>query len=302
MKKSLFDQQRLLDYLQLMRVDKPIGSLLLLWPTLWALWLSAGQHQVGAWVFDRIDPHVAIVFVLGVFLMRSAGCVINDFADRNIDLHVERTRQRPLTAGRVTTIETLLLFAFLVMSAFFLVLSLSDVVRWQVLMAAVPALLIVIAYPFMKRFFVTPQLVLGIAFSCGIPMVFLAHGKGLELGVWLLMLANIAWVIAYDTVYAMVDRDDDIKIDIHSTALFFGQKDKQAIALFQALTIMILIITGFYYSLNAYYYALLLFSSLLFVYQQWLIKDREGGLCFVAFLNNSWFGSLILAAIILGSQ
>jgi 4-hydroxybenzoate polyprenyltransferase len=299
---KIFMSQRINDYVQLMRADKPIGTLLLLWPTFWGLWLSAGIHQTDGWVFVQLDPYVVIVFVIGVFLMRSAGCVVNDFADRDFDKHVKRTQNRPLTAGRVSTTEALMLFSALVVLALLFVLSLPDAVRWNVLVAAVPALLVAIAYPYMKRFFVTPQLVLGIAFSCGIPMTFLAHGKSIDFGVAILMLANLVWVIAYDTAYGMVDRDDDVAIGIQSSALFFGQKDRHVIGVLQFLTLLLLALVGFYYTLNAYYYVLLLVSSLFFVYQQWLIKDRERESCFAAFLNNAWFGAFIFGAIILGSQ
>ena len=299
---SFFNKQRMRDFLQLMRADKPIGTFLLLWPTTWALWLSGGEHLAEGWQFVGVDPHVVLVFLIGVFLMRSAGCVINDFADRDFDKHVERTKNRPLTSGRVTGFQALALFFVLVTMALLLVLTLNQTVRWHVLIAAIPALLVAIAYPFMKRFFVTPQLVLGIAFSFGIPMAFLAHGSGFGLGVVLLMLANVAWVIAYDTAYAMVDRDDDIAIGIQSSALFFGKKDRHIIGILQTLTILILALVGFWYNLNSYFYVLLMTSSVFFVYQQWLIKDRNREACFSAFLNNAWFGGFIFVAILLGSQ
>lgn len=308
MKNTLFDwfnrlnQQRLMDYIQLMRADKPIGSLLLLWPTVWALWLSGGEHSSLGWHFISMDPQVVMVFLLGVFLMRSAGCVINDFADRELDKHVQRTKDRPLTSGRVTTFEALSLFFALIFLAFLLVLSLNESVRMNVMLAAIPALLIAVAYPFMKRFFVTPQLVLGFAFSCGIPMAFLAHEKPLELGVWLLVIANIAWVIAYDTAYAIVDREDDEKLGILSSARFFAGNDVKMIAALQILAMFCLAGTGWFYSLNGYFYILLLANGLFFVYQQWLIKDRQRDKCFTAFLNNAWFGAGVFVAILIGSQ
>ncbi len=299
---NLFNHQRLIDFIQLMRADKPIGTILLLWPTVWALWLSGGEHSILGWHFVSMNPHVVLVFLLGVFLMRSAGCVINDFADRDIDKHVERTKDRPLTSGRVSVFEALCLFFILIFAAFLLVLSLNEAVRTNVLLAAVPALLIAIAYPFMKRFFVTPQLVLGLAFSCGIPMAYLAHGQSLELGMWLLVVANIAWVIAYDTAYAIVDIEDDEKIGILSSARFFAGNDIKIIATLQILTMLCLAGVGLFYSLNGYFYLLLLANGLFFVYQQWLIKDRERGKCFTAFLNNAWFGAGTFVAIIIGSQ
>ena len=302
MKNALLNQQRLIDYIQLMRADKPIGTLLLLWPTVWALWLSGGEHSNFGWHFVSMNPQVVLVFLLGVFLMRSAGCVINDFADREVDKHVERTKDRPLTSGRVSVFEALCLFFVLVFAAFVLVLSLNSSVRMNVLLAAVPALLIAMAYPFMKRFFVTPQLVLGFAFSCGIPMAYLAHGQSLELGVWLLVIANIAWVIAYDTAYAMVDREDDERIGILSSARFFASNDIKMVGALQILTMLCLTGVGWFYGLNAYFYLVLLANGLFFVYQQWLIKDRQRSKCFTAFLNNAWFGAGIFVAIIIGSQ
>ncbi len=295
-------KQRIFDYIQLMRADKPIGTLLLLWPTVWALWLSGGEHSTYGWHFVSMNPHVVIVFLLGVFLMRSAGCVINDFADRDFDRHVERTKDRPLTAGRVSSFEALALFAVLSFMAFILVLTLDPSVRIKVLIAAVPALIVAIAYPFMKRFFVTPQLILGIAFSCGIPMAYLAHGQSLEFGVWLLILANLCWVVAYDTAYAIVDIEDDQKIGILSSARFFEANDIKIIGLLQCATLILLFLVGWFYDLNRYYYGLLFANGLFFVYQQWLIKGRDRTACFKAFLNNAWFGGGVFIAIVLGSQ
>jgi len=296
--------QRIQDFLQLMRADKPIGTLLLLWPTLWALWFSAGGQlsDNDAWHFQSMNPKVVLVFILGVFFMRSAGCVINDIADRKIDLHVKRTVDRPLTSGRVSTFEALCLFVILCLISFGLVLLLDSDVRKSVLIAAIPSVLIAIAYPFMKRFFVTPQLVLGIAFSCGIPMAFLAHGKSLEFGCWLLVAANITWVVAYDTIYAMVDQDDDEKIGVLSSSRFFGNNVIKAVVFLQALTMILLVAVGLHYHLNTYYFLTLIFSGLFFVYQQYLIKDHVRNLCFQAFLNNDWFGGVVLLAIVLGSQ
>jgi len=306
MKQSIFsiiiDSQRLSDFVQLMRADKPIGTLLLLWPTAWALWLSGGEHTESGWQFIGMNPHVVIVFLLGVFLMRSAGCVINDFADQDFDRHVERTQNRPLTAGRVSSFAALSLFFGLCFLALLLVLTLGETVRTAVLIAAVPAVLIATAYPFMKRFFVTPQLVLGLAFSCGIPMAYLAHGKALDMGVVFLVIANLTWVIAYDTAYAMVDRKDDEKIGILSSARFFGDNDVKIIAVLQALTLLMLALVGGFYDLNRYFYLLLIANSGFFVYQQWLIKERQGSRCFAAFLNNAWFGAGVFVAILLGSQ
>lgn len=288
--------------MQLMRADKPIGTLLLLWPTTWALWLSGGEFVSLGWQIGSFDPHVAVVFIAGVFLMRSAGCVINDFADRDFDRHVERTKDRPLTAGRVGVFETLCLFLMLIFLALLLVLTLDNEVRYQVLMAAIPALLIAVAYPFMKRFFVTPQLVLGIAFSCSIPMAYLAHDQPMNWGMLSLVLANLAWVVAYDTIYALVDKKDDEAIGIFSSARFFGNNVIKIIVTLQILTVGFLLLTGIYYSLNAYFYYLLLLCSACFVYQLVLIQDQKRDQCFTAFLNNAWFGGGVLLALLIGSQ
>ena len=290
------------EYLQLMRADKPIGTLLLLWPTTWAIWLSGGEFVSLSWQFGSFDPQVAMVFLAGVFLMRSAGCVINDFADRNFDRHVERTKDRPLTAGRVSVFEALCLFFILCFFALVLVLSLDQEVRYSVLIAAVPAVLIAIAYPFMKRFFVTPQLVLGIAFSCGIPMAYLAHASPITLGTLWLILANLAWVVAYDTIYALVDQEDDEALGIFSSARFFGQNVKNIIVVLQLLTLSFLALTGIYYSLNQYFYLILIACSVFFIYQLLLIQEKRRELCFSAFLNNAWFGAGVLLAFVIGSQ
>ena len=273
------------DYMQLMRADKPIGTLLLLWPTTWALWLSGGEFVSLGWQIGSFDPHVAVVFIAGVFLMRSSGCVINDFADRDFDRHVERTKDRPLTAGRVGVFETLCLFLMLIFLALLLVLTLDNEVRYQVLMAAIPALLIAVAYPFMKRFFVTPQLVLGIAFSCSIPMAYLAQDQPMNWGMLSLVLANLAWVVAYDTIYALVDKKDDEAIGIFSSARFFGNNVIKIIVTLQILTVGFLLLTGIYYSLNAYFYYLLLLCSACFVYQLVLIQDQKRDQCFTAFVS-----------------
>ena len=290
------------DYLQLMRADKPIGTLLLLWPTAWAIWLSGGEFVSLGWQIGNFDPQVAVVFLVGVFLMRSAGCVINDFADRNFDRHVERTKDRPLTTGRVSVFEALCLFLVLCFLALLLVLSLDEKVRYSVLIAAVPAVLIAIVYPFMKRFFVTPQLVLGIAFSCGIPMAYLAHASPISLGTLWLVLANLAWVIAYDTIYALVDQEDDETLGIFSSARFFGQNVKKIITVLQLLTLSFLVLVGIYYDLNKFYYLILVACSGFFVYQLILIQEQRRDQCFTAFLNNAWFGGGVLLALIIGSQ
>lgn len=287
-------------YLQLMRLDKPIGTLLLLWPTLWSLWISSIERTETD-TYMSVDPYVVIVFIIGVFLMRSAGCVINDYADRDFDRHVERTKNRPLTSGLVSKSEAIGLFLILAVLSLFIVLSLNNEVRWKVLLMSVPALAVAVAYPYMKRFFVTPQLVLGIAFSFGIPMAYIAQGKGVDFGTILLMLANIAWVIAYDTAYAMVDREDDEKIGIQSSARFFGGNDRLIIGILQLVTIVLLIGVGIFYRLNGSYFFIVLASSLFFVYQQWLLMSQKRENYFKAFLNNSWFGALIFLAILIST-
>ncbi|MBE1276065.1 4-hydroxybenzoate octaprenyltransferase [Enterovibrio baiacu] len=269
---------------QLTRMDRPIGSLLLLWPTMWALFLAADGMP---------DPKVLVVFVLGVVMMRAAGCVINDFADRNLDGHVKRTKARPLPSGLVTAKEALALFAFLVLGAFLLVLTL-DALTIQL---SVVALLLASVYPFMKRYTHMPQLVLGMAFSWAIPMAYAAQAGELPPVAWMLFLANVAWTVAYDTLYAMVDRDDDVKIGIKSSAILFGRYDKAAIGVLQLVTVLLLVLVGFLSELSTLYYSFLLGASALFVYQQWLAKARDRDACFKAFLNNNYFGMLVFVGI-----
>lgn len=296
----LFD--RLGQYALLMRMDKPIGTLLLLWPTVWALWLAARVPTgTGEWLDHGVNQPVVLVFLVGVFLMRSAGCVINDYADRDIDKHVERTHQRPLTSGRISSFEALALFCALALMAFALLFLLPIEVRLPVILLSVPAILLTISYPFTKRFLPTPQLILGLAFSFSIPMAFVAHGHTLNIGVLLLMLANVCWVIAYDTQYAMVDREDDAKLGIQSTALLFGRLDRHIIACLQIATITLLALVGWYFKLGLYYGLVLAFSAGYFVYQQMLIYARQRQQCFQAFLNNSWFGAMIFIGILLAA-
>ncbi|WP_022942335.1 4-hydroxybenzoate octaprenyltransferase, partial [Psychromonas hadalis] len=216
----MINKQKFQAYVQLMRIDKPIGSLLLLWPTLWALWVAAKGVP---------DLSVLIVFTLGVFLMRSAGCVINDFADRKVDGFVERTKHRPLPSGRATSREAIVLFLILTLSSFLLVLSQN----WLTIQLSVVGVLLAFSYPFMKRFPPLPQLVLGMAFGWAIPMAYAAQANQVDNIVWLLFMVNILWTIAYDTMYAMVDRDDDLKIGIKSSAILFAKQDKLVIGLLQ---------------------------------------------------------------------
>ncbi|GEA52890.1 4-hydroxybenzoate octaprenyltransferase [Vibrio inusitatus NBRC 102082] len=267
-------------YYQLMRMDRPIGSLLLLWPTLWALVMaSEGRPQ---WT-------VLIVFCLGVFLMRSAGCVINDFADRNLDGHVERTQFRPIPSGLVSAKEALALFGVLSIISFALVLTMNTLtIQLSFVGVALAAL-----YPFMKRFTHLPQLVLGMAFSWAIPMAWAAESGHIAPLAWLLFVINMLWTIAYDTQYAMVDRDDDLKIGIKSTAILFGRFDKLIVGVLQAITIILLLIVGENAALGQAFYWGVLVAGGLFVYQQWLIKTRDRALCFQAFLNNNYVGMVV---------
>ncbi len=273
-------------YERLMRLDKPIGIMLLLWPTLWALWLSAQGR-----------PEIAVlgVFVLGTVLMRSAGCVINDFADRDFDKHVERTRERPLTAGKVTTREALWLFAGLCVAAFALVLLLGKpLVVWL----SVPAVFLAASYPFTKRFFAIPQAYLGIAFGFGIPMAYAAQQGGVPAEAWWLLLANVFWAVAYDTEYAMVDRDDDLKIGIKTSAITFGRYDVAAVMGCYAATLTIIGGIGATLHLGwAFYAGLAVAAGIMGVHYTW-IKGRERMPCFKAFLHNNWVGASIFAGIV----
>ncbi|AHF74866.1 4-hydroxybenzoate octaprenyltransferase [Candidatus Sodalis pierantonius str. SOPE] len=271
---------------RLMRIDKPIGSLLLLWPTLWALWL-AGMAVPALGTLT--------VFVLGVFFMRAAGCVINDYADRKIDGHVKRTRARPLPSGAIGEKEAKLLFGALVGISFALVLTLNS----MTIALSTVALALAWVYPFMKRYTHLPQLVLGAAFGWSIPMAFTAVSESLPLNCWLLFLANITWTVAYDTQYAMVDRDDDLRIGVKSTAILFGRFDKLIIGLLQLATLGLLGVIDWRVGLGGLYYLALAGAAALFLWQQKLIANRERQACFRAFLNNNLVGMLIFIGILL---
>ncbi|WED21743.1 4-hydroxybenzoate octaprenyltransferase [Vibrio sp. JC009] len=273
-------------YWQLMRMDKPIGSLLLLWPTLWSLFLAAGGTP---------KPEVLLVFVAGVVLMRSAGCVINDFADRNIDGQVKRTRNRPIPSGLVTAPEAVVLFVALALASFLLVLTMNPLTVQLSFVGIVLAFI----YPFMKRYTHLPQLFLGLAFSWAIPMAWAAQANEISPYVWLLFVINALWTIAYDTEYAMVDRDDDLKIGVKSTAILFGRFDKMIIGALQLVTLVLLIVLGYQMALSSMYYWGVLAASALFVYQQYLIRQREREQCFQAFLNNNHVGLVITLGIVL---
>ncbi|EPS0984148.1 TPA: 4-hydroxybenzoate octaprenyltransferase [Vibrio vulnificus] len=267
-------------YWQLMRMDRPIGTLLLLWPTLWALIIAAEGTP---------DWHVLLVFVLGVVLMRSAGCVINDFADRKVDGHVKRTQQRPLPSGRVTAKEAIILFLLLGISSFLLVLTMNPLT----IQLSFAGIVLAFIYPFMKRYTHLPQLFLGLAFSWAIPMAWAAQANELPWVVWFVFVINALWTIAYDTQYAMVDRDDDIHIGVKSTAILFGRHDKLIIGMLQLLTLVMLVWLGLHYQLGQSFYWSVLAAGALFVYQQHLIRHRQRELCFQAFLNNNYVGMVL---------
>ncbi|WP_237059717.1 4-hydroxybenzoate octaprenyltransferase [Microbulbifer sediminum] len=273
-----------LPYWQLARLDRPIGSLLLLWPTWWALWLAAGGWP---------GLHLFAVFTLGVILMRAAGCAINDFADRGIDGHVKRTASRPLATGRITPASAVRLFIGLSLLAFLLVLTTNKLT----ILLSLPAVALAFCYPFAKRHTHLPQVVLGAAFSMGIPMAFAAVRGTVPPEAWLIYTANLLWTVAYDTFYAMVDRDDDLKIGVKSTAVLFGDLDRAMTGSLQALVLFALLLAGQRFELGGIFYAGLLVAAALFAYQQWLVRHRERESCFRAFLNNNWVGAVVFAGI-----
>jgi len=271
-------------YAQLIRFDKPIGTWLLLWPALWALAI-AGNGSPDGWVL--------FVFVCGVFLMRSAGCAINDFADRDIDLHVARTRERPLTSGKISPREALAVFAVLGLLAFVLVLTLN---RLTILLSF-GGILLAASYPFMKRFHYLPQVHMGAAFGWSVPMAYAAQTDSLPKMAWLLYVATLVWAVAYDTIYSMVDRDDDLRIGVKSTAILFGDYDRLMIGIFQVLFLLAMALAGIDLGFSAIYFVALGVAALLLVYQQFLINDRVPEHCFVAFLNNHWVGAIVFFGI-----
>ena len=273
-------QNKLLAYHRLMRTDKPIGALLLLWPTLWALWVAT----------PGLPPlWILAVFVAGVWLMRAAGCVVNDYADRKFDGHVKRTANRPLPSGDVTEKEARALFVVLVLLSFLLVLTLNT----MTILLSVAALALAWVYPVMKRYTHLPQGVLGAACGWSIPMAFAAVSESVPLSCWLMFLANILWAVAYDTQYAMVDRDDDLKIGIKSTAILFGRQDKLIIGILQVAVLALLVAIGYLNQLNGAFYGAVAAAGVLFIYQQKLIANREREACFKAFLNNNYVGLVL---------
>jgi len=273
------------DFVQLTRIDKPIGIYLLLWPTLWALWIAG-----------KGSPSLmnVLIFVIGVFLMRAAGCVINDFADRKVDGHVKRTEQRPLVSGKVTSKEALVLFAILVGLSFALVLLTNTTTIWL----SFGGLALAACYPFMKRYTYYPQVVLGAAFSWGMPMAFTAETGDLPAAAWLLYIANLLWTVGYDTYYAMTDREDDLKIGVKSTAVLFGDADRVIIITLQLMAVGCLMLAGARFELGLYFFIGLIVAAGCFAWQFWSTRNREPQACFKAFLHNHWAGLAIFVGIV----
>lgn len=280
----IFD--RLQQYWLLARFDKPIGILILLWPALWALWLASSGSP---------DLLVLTVICCGVVLMRAAGCVINDYADRDLDPHVERTKLRPIAAGKVKPKEALVVFAILCLTAFALVLLLNT----YTILLSFGGVFLAASYPFMKRYTQLPQAYLGIAFGWAVPMSFAAQSNEIPLVAWLLYLATALWALVYDTMYAMVDKEDDLKIGIKSTAILFGDKEREIMAVLQIIIMLLMIQIGRLQNLSWIYYVTLACASLFFVYQQKLIFHRDKQSCFKAFLNSNWFGLTIFVGLVL---
>lgn len=277
---------RLKFYAILSRLHKPIGVFLLLWPTLWSLWIAA----------EGIPPiSVLVVFIAGVILMRSAGCVLNDIADRNLDGHVKRTRLRPIVTGDVSPLEALGVALVLIACAFMLVLQMNDLTVYL----AFGAVFFAGIYPFMKRFTYLPQFFLGIAFSWAIPMGFAAVTETVSLIAWLIFIANILWTVSYDTMYAMVDRDDDLKAGIKSTAILFADADRVIIGIIQCMFLIVILVVANKLELHAIFYGAIGIAGLLCLYQQYLIKDRKREMCMRAFLNNNWLGLIIFLGLAL---
>ncbi|MCF1441072.1 4-hydroxybenzoate octaprenyltransferase [Ralstonia pseudosolanacearum] len=280
MQSSTAHPSRLALYARLVRIDKPIGTLLLLWPTLWAMWMAADGHP---------PPALVAIFVVGTVLMRSAGCAINDWADRDFDKHVKRTRERPLTAGLIAPWEALAVAAVLALVAFTLILPLNALTKWL----SVAAVLIAGTYPFFKRFFAIPQAYLGIAFGFGIPMAYAAVQDQVPAPAWLMLAANVLWAIAYDTAYAMVDRDDDLLIGIQTSAITFGRFDVAAIMLCYTGFFGIMAWVGHALALGAAYWIGLAAAAALAGYYYTLLRTRDRMQCFFVFRHNNWFGACV---------
>ncbi len=281
----MISREKITLYGELMRLHRPIGIYLVLWPTLWALWLAAEGFP---------DWDVLVIFVLGATIMRSAGCVINDIADRNVDGHVRRTKGRPLASGRVSTKEAIALFVALCAFAALLVCLTNKLT----MLLSLGGLALAFCYPFMKRYTHLPQVVLGGAFAWAVPMAFAAQTGALDGAIWLVYTTVVIWTVAYDTFYAMCDREDDVKIGVKSTAILFGDMDRVATASLQAITLVSLFIIGSRFELGDVYYSSLIIAAALFAYQQYLIKDRVPANCFAAFINNNWVGMVIFLGIV----
>ena len=278
--------EKLTAYIQLARLDRPIGTFLLLWPTLWALWLAGDGHP---------DPDIVIIILAGTFAMRAAGCVLNDYADRDFDPHVERTLSRPLAAGTLTVKEAFKFLALLLGIALVLVLQLNRLAIYTSFFALGIAML----YPFTKRFTELPQCILGIAFSMGIPMAYAAQTNSIPVEAWQLFAANFCWIVAYDTYYAMADRKDDLKIGVKSAAIFFGNADRLVIGVLQITALAILVYIGWQRSLSWHYFLGLAGAACFAIYQQSMTRQRDPQKCFQAFLNNNWFGAVIYCGLVL---
>lgn len=283
---SKFNAARMRDYILLLRLDKPIGILLLMWPTLWGLWMAA----------EGLPPlPVLLVFVAGVVLMRSAGCAINDYADRDIDLHVERTRNRPLTSGRITSKEALLLAAGLAIVALLITLPLG----WPVILMSIPAAFLAGSYPFTKRFFPMPQAYLGIAFGFAIPMAYVAVQGSVPLEGWLIFIANVFWTVAYDTEYALVDKPDDLKLNIKTAAITLGRYDIAGIMTCYAVCLLLWAWVACELGYGWFFWAAWLVATAIAVYHFTLIRNRDRAKCFKAFLHNNWFGGVLFSGLVL---
>ncbi|HLB58271.1 MAG TPA: 4-hydroxybenzoate octaprenyltransferase [Gammaproteobacteria bacterium] len=276
--------EKIKQFIYLTRLNKPIGIFLLLWPALWALWLAST---------GRPDANIVFIFIAGVIVMRAAGCVVNDIADRNFDGEVERTRKRPLVTQKITLKEAWIVFLILISCAFTLVLFLNS---YSIFLAFIGAFLAIL-YPFMKRFTHLPQLGLGLAFAWSIPMAFAAETNSISFEAWILFLAAAIWPVIYDTMYAMVDEIDDIKIGVKSTAILFGKWDKIIVGLLQIIFLLLFVWIGFLFKLRLIYFLSVLLAGLLFIYQQVLIKSRDRENCFKAFLNNHWVGLIVFLGI-----
>ena len=280
---------KLISYFRLMRLNRPVGIYLVLWPTLWSLWLAAEGVP---------DLKVLCIFVAGVVLMRSAGCVINDFADRKVDGHVKRTAGRPIVVGHVSAFEAAALFVLLAFSAFVLVLFTNELTVYL----SFGGVALAFIYPFMKRYTHLPQVVLGAAFAWAVPMAFAAQAGELSPDIWVLYTAVVLWTVAYDTFYAMVDRDDDIKIGVKSTAILFGEADRVMTGVLQFMTVMALGMVGQKFELGWIYSLSVLLAACLMAWQQFLIRNRERQACFKAFLNNNWVGMVLFVGLLLDYQ